>query len=341
MASCGRHDGRTLGFAASSDPIRPVRSNFKPPLAPTVRKRRARLGLLAALLAIVPAIATPGAGAVGVQAPPPPTFVNVTPVVVTNVNGVRETVVDYQIPLAHDASGSPLPVLCDPAPGSTFPLGDTVVNCTATDSLGVQGGTSFIVRVLDDVQPPAATDVIIRGDRASVKLTWRLPASPDIAGTEIVRYPGAFVVFRGTGNAFTDTDVRAGVSYRYAVASYDWANNRARAIVVHTAAKKAPLVEPQDWAQLTQPPMFAWRPVARADYYNLQLWTVAPGAPKKVLSAWPTATQFRLASSWSFGGKSYRLEPGRYRWYVWPGLGDQRQGRYGSLIGSHVFIVVG
>jgi len=256
------------------------------------------------------------------------------------VNGVREAVVDYDLPLAQDTAGTPLAVLCDPAPGSTFPLGDTTVNCTATDDQGEQGGVSFVVRVLDDVAPPSATDVIIRGDRSSVNVTWLLPTSSDIAGTEIVRFPGAFVVFRGRGTTFTDTDVRAGSTYRYRVASYDWADNHAKAVDVHTTAARTKLVEPQDWAQVTRPPLLAWSRVSGADYYNVQLWAIGGGAPRKVLSTWPTSTRVQLTPKWAFGGKNYGLAPGRYRWYVWPGLGTQKQGRYGKLIGSHIFVVV-
>ncbi len=314
-------------------------SNVKPSLVPTGRKRRTRFALVTAVLAVAPAVATPAAGAVGRVGQQAPTFLDVPPVVVINVNGVRNAVVDYELPRAQDATGALVPVLCDPAPGAIFPLGDTVVNCTASVDDGPQAGTSFIVRVLDAVPPLAATDVIIRGTPSSVELRWRLPASRDIAGTEIVRYPGAFVVFHGTGTSFTDTDVKAGNSYSYRVSSYDWADNRAPAVAVHTAAKKAPLVEPQDWAQLTQPPMLSWTNVAGADYYNVQLWSVAPGAARKVLSVWPAATHLQLTSKWTFAGKTYGLTPGRYRWYVWPGLGRQAQGRYGNLIGSHIFVV--
>jgi hypothetical protein len=292
-----------------------------------------------ALVAAVAAIAAPGAGAVGAAKTQQPTFLEVTPVVVTKVNGARSTVVDYELPLAQDSTGSLLPVACNPSPGSTFPLGDTDVNCTATDHDGAQASASFVVRVLDAVAPPPATDVLIKGDDASITLAWRLPASRDIAGTEIVRYPGAFVVFHGPGTSFTDADVQAGVSYRYHVASYDWADNRARAVDVHTTATKAKLVEPQDWAQLTQPPVLSWARVSGADYYNVQLWAIAPGAPRKLLSIWPTSTRLQLTSKWVYGGRSYELKPGRYRWYVWPGLGRQTQARYGALIGSHVFVV--
>ena len=314
--------------------------NADPSLVPKDRKRRKRLALATAILAVVPAIVTPGAGAVETAVAEPPTFLNVTPVVIVKVNGVRGTVVDYNLPLAQDTAGVPLPVLCDPPPGSTFPLGETTVNCTATDDQGVQAGASFVVRVLDDVAPPAPTDVVGRGDPKSVTVKWRLPASSDIAGTEIVRFPGAFVVFRGRGTTYTDADIRPGGSYLYRVATYDWAGNHAKAVDVRMKAAQAKLVEPQDWAQLTQPPLLAWAHVSGADYYNVQLWAIGSGSPRKVLSIWPTTTHLQLTSKWAFGGKSYGLAPGRYRWYVWPGLGAQSQARYGNLIGSHVFVVV-
>jgi hypothetical protein len=343
--------GTALGFlrgasrpytwiAASSEQIRPVRGNVKTSLVPTGRKRRTRIALITAVLAVVSAIATSGAGAVGEATSQPPTFSNVVPLVVMNVNGVQGAVVEYELPLAHDATGTVLPVLCDPAPGSTFPLGDTDVNCTASDAEGAQAAASFVVRLLDAVPPPAATDVIARGGNASIELRWRLPASRDIAGTEIVRYPGAFVVFHGNGTSFTDTDVQASKRYLYRVSSFDWADNRGKGVDVNIKATRGRLVEPQDWAQLTRPPMLAWAQMPGADYYNVQLWSISPGAPKKVLSVWPTSTHLRLTSSWAFAGKTYGLKPGRYRWYVWPGLGRQAQGRYGNLIGSHVFVVV-
>src|SRR5438876_11621513 len=103
---------------------------------------------------------------------------------------------------------------------------------------------------------------------------------------------------------------------------------------------KAKLIEPQDWAQLTQPPALAWAAVPGADYYNVQLWTIAPGPSKKVLSIWPTSPRLQLTSKWTFGGRTYGLTPGRYRWYVWPGIGPLSEARYGDLIGSHVFVIV-
>ena len=310
------------------------------PFVSKARKRRSRLVLATTLLASVSVIATPGAGAVSAAAAGPPTFSEVTPVVVMEVNGVRNAIVTYPDPVATDASGSMLPVTCSPPSGSTFPLGDTDVSCVATDAKGAEALVSFVVRVQDDVPPPAATDVVVRGSTTSVSLTWRLPSSPDLAGTEIVRYPGALVVFHGAGTSFVDTDIQAGASYLYRVASYDWADNHSPGVDVHTIAVNAKLIEPQDWAQLTQPPLLSWARVAKADYYNVQLWVTAPGGLKKVLSIWPTSNHLQLSSKWVFGGHSYGLTQGRYRWYVWPGLGRLVDARYGDLIGSHVFVIV-
>lgn len=309
------------------------------PSVSKARKRRSRLVLATMLLTSFSAIATHGAGAVSAAAAEPPTFSDVTPLVVMKVNGVRDAIVTYLDPVATDASGSTLPVTCTPPSGSTFPLGDTDVSCLATDAEGAQALVSFVVRVLDDVPPPAATDVVVRGGKASVNLTWRVPSSPDLAGTEIVRYPGAVVVFHSAGTSFVDTDIQAGARYLYRVASYDWADNHSRGVDVHTIAANAKLIEPQDWAQLTQPPLLAWARVPRADYYNVQLWALGPGGPKKVLSIWPSSNHLRLSSKWVFGGRSYGLTQGRYRWYVWPGIGRLVDAHYGDLIGSHVFVI--
>jgi hypothetical protein len=51
---------------------------------------------------------------------------------------------------------------CAPPSGSVFPLGDTTVNCSATDAAGNTGSASFIVRVRDTTAPDAeCSDVVI------------------------------------------------------------------------------------------------------------------------------------------------------------------------------------
>jgi hypothetical protein len=77
--------------------------------------------------------------------------------------------------------------------------------------------------------------------------------------------------------------------------------------------------------------------VPNATYYNVQLYHDG----KKILTAWPHATQLRLQASWTFDGRKYTLSPGRYRWYVWPGYGSLSANRYGKLIGTRSFVVTG
>ncbi len=271
----------------------------------------------------------------------PPVFFGVPPAIVSKVNGVKNAVVSYLEPVARDAVDGVAAVTCSPPSESAFDLGETQVICTAVDEHGNEGSVSFFVRVLDTVPPPAVTDVIVRGGKGFVALRWRLPSSRDAAGTEIDRFPGAAVVFRGPGTSFTDTEVRAGVRYRYVVASYDWANNLSQGVAVVAPPSTTKLIQPQDGATLTVPPLLAWQPVASADYYNVQLWALLPSGPVKILSIWPTPNHLQLTKSWVYQGTQHQLAKGRYRWYVWPGLGSIVLARYGELIGSSTFVIAG
>jgi hypothetical protein len=89
------------------------------------------------------------------------TFVDTTAPVISNVpsnrvveaNGPSGSVVTYTGPTATDAAEGPKPVSCSPASGSTFPLGGTTVNCTASDSHGNTSSASFTVTVVDTTKP--------------------------------------------------------------------------------------------------------------------------------------------------------------------------------------------
>ena len=88
---------------------------------------------------------------------------------------------------------------------------------------------------------------------------------------------------------------------------------------------------------MTAPPLLAWRAVAKATYYNVQLYRDG----QKILTAWPLDTSFRLQRSWRFDGRNYKLSPGSYRWHVWPGFGARSAHRYGKLLGTRTFVVTG
>jgi hypothetical protein len=63
------------------------------------------------------------------------------------------TLVDYPIPVANDACDGQPPVRCVPPPGSLFPLGETEVACTSVDRSGNETRCSFVVQVVDTVDP--------------------------------------------------------------------------------------------------------------------------------------------------------------------------------------------
>jgi hypothetical protein len=83
--------------------------------------------------------------------------------------------------------------------------------------------------------------------------------------------------------------------------------------------------------------MLTWTTVPGATYYNVQLFRADP---TKLLSIWPKHAGLQLRRTWRFDGRRYRLKPGKYRWYVWPGFGRRSAGRYGHMIGSGTFVVV-
>lgn len=60
--------------------------------------------------------------------------------------------IGYTYPSATD-NGTGISVTCNPPTGSTFPLGTTIVNCSATDSAGNMGTSTFNI-IVQDTTPP-------------------------------------------------------------------------------------------------------------------------------------------------------------------------------------------
>jgi hypothetical protein len=79
----------------------------------------------------------------------PPEFSNVPTEVTQQVTtGTGGAVVTYTAPSAEDAVDGSVPVTCTPASGSTFPLGQSVVTCSAMDNAGNIATTTFNVYVV-------------------------------------------------------------------------------------------------------------------------------------------------------------------------------------------------
>jgi hypothetical protein len=189
-----------------------------------------------------------------------------------------------------------------------------------------------------DATPPTLTATADTGDQ-SVVVRWQAGGDvAPLASIQVARNGGAnaavaHAVYSGNGSGFTDDHVRNGVRYTYTITARDQAGNVAVRTIKATPGPR--LLDPAPNAHVTAPPMLSWTSVPRATYYNVQLFHGG-----KVLSLWPEHARLQLRRTWRFNGHRYRLKPGRYRWYVWPGFGRRKAGRYGDGIGSGTFVVV-
>jgi hypothetical protein len=204
---------------------------------------------------------------------------------------------------------------------------------SCTDRAGNSSGPGMFTFKYDTTAPSIA-DLKVKAGNRSAALTWNV--SPDTSFVEVVRTAGArgsgVAVYRGTGRSFTDTRLVNGVRYRYRLSGFDEAGNAATREVAATPT--GPLRSPQAGATVSSPPRLGWMARRGAMYYNVQVWR-----GRKIFSAWPTGTSLQLPRAWTYRGRRYRLSPGRYRWYVWPGLGRRSEKRFGRLLGSSSFVV--
>jgi hypothetical protein len=187
------------------------------------------------------------------------------------------------------------------------------------------GTTPVQSALLTDRTPPSNVRALraVGGDHR-VTLRWRRPPDPDfdhVVITRALRRTPALerVVYRGSGTRFEDKRLKNGVEYRYRIVSVDHAGNESAGVAASALPKAILLVAPRDGARLVSPPRFHWAPVAKATYYNIQLYreTTKGAEPVvKILTAWPVIARFTLTGAWTYEGRPQRLRAGRYRWYV-------------------------
>ena len=204
---------------------------------------------------------------------------------------------------------------------------------SCADIAGNVTTTSFPFKY--DSTAPSIMAVIMKLGNRSAQIAWR--KSTDTQVVEVPRAPGRkgegeTVVYRGSTTGFLDTGLVVGRKYEYRVIGIDEAAEPRRA-GGQRRRHRGP-AEPgagQTHDGTAEPRLDCRR---RATYYNLQIIR-----GRKVLSAWPARPSFRLRRTWLYKGRRYRLRPGTYRWYVWPGYGRISASRYGRLLGSSTFVV--
>jgi hypothetical protein len=189
----------------------------------------------------------------------------------------------------------------------------------------------FAVPIRYQATPPSLSANADTGDR-SVSLHWQASTAVGIARSPGLNGAPSSVLYHGDSGSFDDTSVRDGVRYQYTLTAQDQAGNVTARSVFATPGPR--LLAPAANAHLGAPPLLRWTAVHGASYYNVQLYRGG-----KVLSVWPTQPNVQLKRSWRFAGRHFRLKPGLYRWYVWPGFGRRAAARYGRMIGTGTFVV--
>ena len=125
-----------------------------------------------------------------------PSTINLT---TSNANGTTAT---FTVTATDAVTGSPT-IVCSPTSGSTFAVGSTTVNCTATDGANNQASGSFLVVVVYQlsVTPSAG---------------WNLMAIPLVVDNMSLSsmFPEATNAYAYNGSTYVTTDtLRAGVGY--------------------------------------------------------------------------------------------------------------------------------
>jgi len=213
--------------------------------------------------------------------------------------------------------------------------GNASVSGSCTDNAGNSAGAAFAFKY--DATPPQLGGLSFTPGNKLLQFRWQV--SPDTAAITISRLAQKrggtdVVIYRGkAAHAFTDKKLTNGVRYKYSITSIDEAGNSAT--IAGSAAPTA-LFFPRDGEKIEKPPLLSWAAVKRASYYNVQLFR----GNRKILSIWPDTTKLQVTKRWTYLRTRYKLVPGRYRWYVWPGYGARKSQRYGKLVGGSTFVVV-
>jgi hypothetical protein len=141
----------------------------------------------------------------------PPVLSGCAPLSVPSDVGLCSAVVTYA-PTATDACSGPAAVTCTPASGSTFPIGNTTVTCSATDACNNTGTCTFVVSVFDAELPvaicPAPIAVPNDPNQCGAVVNFMASATDNCPGQSIACVPagGSFFLVGSTTVTCTAVD---------------------------------------------------------------------------------------------------------------------------------------
>jgi fibronectin type 3 domain-containing protein len=166
-----------------------------------------------------------------------------------------------------------------------------------------------------------------------VRVSWTNPTDADFDHVLVVVNPkhrpasrnDGTKAYSGHGHSVT-VSARPGTAEHFAVFAYDQSGNASAAVYAAATMPAAGPLSPPTGSVLSGTAHLTWRLVAKATYYNVQVYL----GKKRVAIAWPRGTSWAVPAGALKKGQTYT-------WYVWPGLGAQKAARYGSLIGKATF----
>ncbi len=218
----------------------------------------------------------------------------------------------------------------------------------AVDPAGNADGTAAVYSWQISGVGPATTDLTPPGNvrrlkrnvgYGVLKLAWAPPSDSDFDHVNVFvstnpKTAPRTLVYKGGATKYTNRRFKNGLYYRYSIVSYDHAANASRGMLA-VIPPSILLRSPREGRVVHSPPLLMWQAVAKATFYNVQLFY----GGRKILSAWPSTVKLGVKRKWTYAGRRFQLKRGAYRWYVWPGFGPRSKARYGQLLGQSTFRV--
>lgn len=239
----------------------------------------------------------------------------------------------------------PFDVCTSPKSYDGLAYGDHTFRVRATDTFGNVSEVAYTWTITlfnqgvvgPDVTPPASAEPLdYFVSYRYLQLTWAKPKDDDFDHFTVFATAGAggdrVEVYSGAATRYRDSKFNNAVDYSYQVIAYDHAGNASPAASI-AISSSALLSSPRRGARLRTAPTLAWAPIAKARFYNVQLFRNG----RKVMSTWPRRARVHLSARWRYQNRTYKLTPGRYDWYVWPAFRSGRSIRYGAALGHSFF----